>query len=151
MLFLELVGGQHLHHLCASLEELQDLLPVHLSHLLTPSVAGCEEPTVGTSGGCFVRSGRRTTVCDKTSERITMCDFLLIVILGTVASRLLGIRLSWPRRLIAAFLGVSAGSVIAFLLSGRRPPQNPADSHGPPPAIWGPWLMSAGVCGGRHP
>ena len=54
-----------------------------------------------------------------------MGEFLLFAVLGTLASRLLGVELSWPRRLFAAFLGVSAGSIIAWLLAGWRPPTNP--------------------------
>jgi ubiquinone biosynthesis protein len=71
-----------------------------------------------------------------------LLDLLLIIVMGTAASRLLGIRLSWPRRLAAAFLGVSAGTSIAFLLSGWRPPQNPASVDVPSPAIWA-WSLLA--------
>ncbi|HZK50306.1 MAG TPA: hypothetical protein VFD47_01940 [Actinomycetota bacterium] len=67
-----------------------------------------------------------------------MGEFLLFAVLGTLASRLLGAELSWPRRLFAAFLGVSAGSIIAWLLAGWRPPANPAtvDVAGPVQLAW---------------
>jgi ubiquinone biosynthesis protein len=97
---------------------------------------------VGTSGGCFVRSGRRATVCDKTSRKDHHARLPADRHPGYRRQSLLGIRLSWPRRLLAAFLGVSGGTAIAFLLSGWRPPQDPSTIEVPPPAIWA-WSLLA--------
>jgi hypothetical protein len=56
---------------------------------------------------------------------------LLVATIGSyVAGRLLGVRLSWGRWLVALAVGVSAGGVIAWLLAGR-----PMDGAGIDPGV----------------
>src|SRR5579864_5467741 len=55
----------------------------------------------------------------------TFGEFLLffigLIILGSLSSRLLGVRLSWRQRLFASFLGTILGGILTALLWYRNP------------------------------
>ncbi len=60
-----------------------------------------------------------------------LLGWLVIAAFGAVAARLLGVRLSWGRRLLAAFLGLGAGVAVAFLIADQDPERfNPALAFG---------------------
>lgn len=56
---------------------------------------------------------------------LTLGEFLLfaigLIILGSLSSRLLGVRLSWRQRLFASFLGTVLGGTLTALLWYRNP------------------------------